>query len=158
MEKRDPAVSPIAKLSDTRRLEMLETALHPIISYLDDKEIIEIMLNPDGTLWVERLGEPKQEVDPVLNVRDAERAIRLIASAMGVIIDSKATVAGGDATALAVSGSGDACRRLSARRRSRCVNPRAVSLALAEYVQAQIITPTQASLIRDAVLARKTSW
>ena len=26
MEKRDPAVSPIAKLSDTRRLEMLETA------------------------------------------------------------------------------------------------------------------------------------
>ncbi len=48
------AVTPSAKVSDTRRLDMLEPALWPIVSYLDDKDIIEIMLNPDGRLWIER--------------------------------------------------------------------------------------------------------
>jgi P-type conjugative transfer ATPase TrbB len=32
-----------------------------IIAHLGDDKVIEIMLNPDGTLWVERLGEPMKQ-------------------------------------------------------------------------------------------------
>jgi P-type conjugative transfer ATPase TrbB len=46
---------------DRRIVEKLKRELGPsICAMLDDANVIEIMLNPDGTLWVERLGEPMQ--------------------------------------------------------------------------------------------------
>tara|TARA_B100000678_G_scaffold254326_1_gene231377 strand:- start:1399 stop:1536 length:138 start_codon:yes stop_codon:yes gene_type:complete len=33
---------------------------------LKDPTVIEIMLNPDGTLWVERLGEPMRQFSTML--------------------------------------------------------------------------------------------
>ena len=43
--------------STLRGARMLHTALGPAItSYLEDPDIIEVMLNPDGRLWVDRLG------------------------------------------------------------------------------------------------------
>lgn len=42
-------------LSD-RRVLMLRTAMGPLIAdALDDPDVLEIMLNPDGRLWVDRL-------------------------------------------------------------------------------------------------------
>lgn len=32
-----------------------------VCGYLQDPTVIEIMLNPDGTLWVEHLGEAKKQ-------------------------------------------------------------------------------------------------
>jgi Flp pilus assembly CpaF family ATPase len=35
---------------------MLRTALGPAISsYLEDPSVVEVMLNPDGHLWIDRL-------------------------------------------------------------------------------------------------------
>lgn len=155
MKNNTNGVSPIAKVSDTRRLEMLETALRPIISYLDDKDIIEIMLNPDGTLWVERAGEPKHEVDCVLSPPDAERAIRLIASAMGMVIDNKepslaATLPRWRCRVQAMLPPIVAAPTFSMRK------PASRIFTLPDYVEAKIITTEQSKLIRDAVLARNT--
>ena len=37
---------------------MLRTALgNSIAAWLDDPAVIEVMLNPDGRLWLDRLGE-----------------------------------------------------------------------------------------------------
>jgi hypothetical protein len=37
---------------------MLRTALGPAITaWLEDTNIVEVMLNPDGSLWVDRLSE-----------------------------------------------------------------------------------------------------
>ena len=39
-----------------RRLRMLRTAMGPeIAAALDDPDVVEVLLNPDGTLWVDRL-------------------------------------------------------------------------------------------------------
>ncbi|TIW30509.1 MAG: P-type conjugative transfer ATPase TrbB, partial [Mesorhizobium sp.] len=39
-----------------RGARMLRTALGPAIAeFLEDPEIVEVMLNPDGRLWVDRL-------------------------------------------------------------------------------------------------------
>jgi type IV secretion system protein TrbB len=40
----------------SRSARMLRTALGPsIATYLEDEKIVEVMLNPDGRLWVDRL-------------------------------------------------------------------------------------------------------
>lgn len=39
-----------------RRIQMLRTAMGPLIAAaLEDPDVVEIMLNPDHTLWVDRL-------------------------------------------------------------------------------------------------------
>ncbi len=39
-----------------RGARMLRTALGPAISgHLEDSSIVEVMLNPDGQLWIDRL-------------------------------------------------------------------------------------------------------
>ncbi|SCC93503.1 putative conjugal transfer protein TrbB [Thiomonas sp. X19] len=50
----------------TRQLEALKRALgQQILGFLDDPAVVEIMLNPDGTLWVDRLGAGMQKVGEV---------------------------------------------------------------------------------------------
>jgi type IV secretion system protein VirB11 len=43
---------------------MLRTALGPAIAkYLDDAQVVEVMLNPDGRLWIDRLSEGLRPTD-----------------------------------------------------------------------------------------------
>ncbi len=45
------------QVRDGPQLRMLRTAMGPdIAAALDDPEVVEVMLNPDGSLWVDRLG------------------------------------------------------------------------------------------------------
>ena len=44
--------------SDLRGARMLRTALGPAIAgFLEDPSIVEVMLNPDGRLWIDRLSD-----------------------------------------------------------------------------------------------------
>lgn len=64
---------------------MLRTALGPsIAAWLDDATVIEVMLNPDGRLWVDRLGEGIAETGMTLSAADGERIVRLVAHHVGV--------------------------------------------------------------------------
>ncbi|MDQ2603714.1 P-type conjugative transfer ATPase TrbB, partial [Pseudomonas aeruginosa] len=50
----EPRSSAAASLD--RRIQMLRTAMGPLIATaLEDPDVVEIMLNPDRTLWVDRL-------------------------------------------------------------------------------------------------------
>lgn len=50
-----------------RGARMLRTALGPAIAqYLEDPAVVEVMLNPDGRLWVDRLREGLVATDDVL--------------------------------------------------------------------------------------------
>ena len=50
----EPRSSAAASLD--RRIQMLRTAMGPVIAAaLADPDVVEIMLNPDRTLWVDRL-------------------------------------------------------------------------------------------------------
>ena len=55
-----------------------------IAAWLADPAIIEIMLNPDGRLWVDRLGEGPADSGERLKPADGERIIRLVAHHVGV--------------------------------------------------------------------------
>ena len=70
---------------------MLRTALGSSISaWLDDPEIVEIMLNPDGRLWIDRLGSGLADTGIGVAAADGERIIRLVAHHVGSEVHARA--------------------------------------------------------------------
>ena len=68
-------------VSAERRRAMLRTAMGPAIAAaLADPRVIEIMVNPDGALRVDILGEGRVDTDVKLDPAQVERIIRLVAS------------------------------------------------------------------------------
>lgn len=68
-------------LSSERRRAMLRTAMGPTIAAaLADPATQEIMVNPDGRLWVDRLGGGRSDTGTIYDPSQVERIIRLVAS------------------------------------------------------------------------------
>ena len=68
-----------------RSVRMLRTALGPAIAaLLGQPDIVEVMLNPDGRLWVDRLGAGLADTGLRMLPADGERIIRLVAHHVGV--------------------------------------------------------------------------
>jgi P-type conjugative transfer ATPase TrbB len=71
-----------------QEIEMLLTAFGPeITAYLQDPQVVEIMVNSDESLWVEKLGEECKDTGIKINPANSERAIRIIASTVKGICD-----------------------------------------------------------------------
>lgn len=67
-----------------RRIQMLRTAMGPLIAAaLEDPDVVEVMLNPDRTLWVDRLSSGRAPMGVELSEADGERIIRLVAAHVG---------------------------------------------------------------------------
>ena len=69
-----------------RQHDMLTTAIQPLIPLLEHPDVTEVMLNPDGKVWIHRIGQGMQCTRIVISSVTAERIIRLIASSAGVEI------------------------------------------------------------------------
>jgi len=68
-----------------RGARMLRTALGISIgAWLEDPAVIEVMLNPDGKLWVDRLGSGIADRGEYMSAQDGERIVRLVAHHVGV--------------------------------------------------------------------------
>ena len=64
-----------------RRRMMLRTAMGPVIARaLADPTVIEIMVNPDGALRLDRLGEGRVDTGHRLDAAQVDRIVRLVAS------------------------------------------------------------------------------
>ena len=72
---------PTDTISEDRRRAMLRTAMGPTIAAaLADPTVIEIMVNPDGALRLDRLGEGCTDTGTRYDPAQVERIIRLVAS------------------------------------------------------------------------------
>jgi type IV secretion system protein VirB11 len=70
---------------------MLRTALGPAIArLLEDPSVVEVMLNPDGRLWIDRLSEGLSDPGEHLSAADGERIVRLVAHHVGVEVHASA--------------------------------------------------------------------
>ena len=84
-------IEPVKIEARSRGARMLRTALGASIStWLADPQVIEIMLNPDGRLWVDRLGMGLSDSGDRLTAADGERIIRLVAHHVGAEVHSDA--------------------------------------------------------------------
>ena len=70
--------------ANSRGARMLRSALGTAIAgYLEDDAIIEVMLNPDGRLWIDRLSTGLTDTGETLSAADGERIVRLVAHHVG---------------------------------------------------------------------------
>ena len=66
--------------SNLRRRAMLRTAMGPTIAEaLADADVVEVMANPDGSVWIDRLGEGRSNTNVRIHPSEVERIIRLVA-------------------------------------------------------------------------------
>ncbi len=73
-----------------RGARMLRTALGPAIAQLlEDPAVVEVMLNPDGRLWVDRLSEGLSDTGERLSAADGERIVRLVAHHVGAEVHAR---------------------------------------------------------------------
>src|ERR1700694_5676364 len=62
----------------SRGARMLRTALGPAINgWLEDPTIVEVMLNPDGRLWIDRLAGGLADTGERLSAADGERIVAI---------------------------------------------------------------------------------
>lgn len=73
-----------------RGARMLRTALGPAIStLLQDPSVVEVLLNPDGRIWVDRLSAGLTDTGEKLSPADGERIVRLVAHHVGVEVHAR---------------------------------------------------------------------
>jgi type IV secretion system protein TrbB len=138
-----------------RGARMLRTALGPSIAgYLEDPSIVEIMLNPDGRLWIDRLAGGLEDTSCRVSPADAERIVRLVAHHVGVEVH-----AGHPRVSAELPESGERFEGLVppvvAAPCFAIRRPAVAVFTLADYVSACIMSPCQADALRAAVRERK---
>lgn len=85
------SIIPIRSEASSRGARMLRTALgSEIAAWLEDASVIEVMLNPDGRLWIDRLGAGISDTGSGMSAADGERIIRLVAHHVGAEVHGKA--------------------------------------------------------------------
>ena len=146
--------------SGDRRRAMLRTALgHRIAAALADPAVIEIIVNPDGCLRLDRLGEGIVDTGHRLDSAAIERIIRLVASYVRVEAHEHNPIVSAE---LPPHGEGVAGERfeglLPPVSRAPCFairKPAAKVFVLEDYVSERIVTPIQAEILRKAVRERR---
>ena len=146
--------SPLAVVLD-RQTRMLRTAMGPTIARaLEDPEVIEILLNPDGSLWLDRLGSGRAPTGQMLTSQDAERIIRLVAAHVRVEVHANAPIVSAE-----LPETGERFEGVLppiTRAPTFAIRKRAIGvLSLAQYVVDGILTEPQALALRHAVRERR---
>jgi len=134
---------------------MLRTALGPAIAaWLENPAIVEVMLNPDGRLWVDRLGGGLSDTGETLSPADGERIVRLVAHHIGVEVHSRSPRVSAELP--------ETCQRFEglvppvvAAPAFAIRKPAVAVFTLDDYAQAGIMTRLQAAALRKAVADRR---
>ena len=141
------------KETDSRRSAMLRTAFCPVVrEALEQDDTIEIMANPDGSVWIERFGTGLVRSEHRLEPNDRERVIRLVASGAGETVSHTSPIVSAE-----LPGSGERFEGLlppvslapcfSIRRPARVVS------SLDTYVGRDALSPSLALALRAAIEA-----
>ncbi len=141
-----------AHVVDKRAIEKLRRDLGPLIlGALEDPDVIEIMLNSNGTLWTEANGVMKKI--GVINKSQAESILRMIASLMHVIVDEKNPILECE---LPFEGSRfEGLLPPSVENPTFAIRKKAVKIyTLDDYVKSGTLTAHQKELIEQAVKSR----
>src|SRR5207248_6330948 len=134
---------------------MLRTALGPAIAgWLDDPSVVEVMLNPDGRLWTDRLVEGLVETGQRLSAADGERIVRLVAHHVGAEVHSASPRVSAELPETGERFEG-LIPPVVAAPAFAIRKPAVAVFTLEHYVSSEIISPAQAETLREAVADRR---
>jgi type IV secretion system protein TrbB len=125
----------------------------PLCAAMDDPSVVEIMLNPDGRIFIERIGSPMREAGN-LAAHEAEVIIGTVAHALRLEVDADRPIVSGE---LPIGGHRFegllppvvSAATFTIRRRAERVIP------LSDYVRSGAMSDFQAAAIRKAVANRQ---
>ncbi|OJU34996.1 MAG: P-type conjugative transfer ATPase TrbB [Alphaproteobacteria bacterium 65-37] len=134
---------------------MLRTALgSDIAGFLEDPSVVEVMLNPDGRLWIDRLSEGLSDTGKRLAATDGERIVRLVAHHVGAEVH-----AGAPRVSAELPETGERFEGLLppvVTAPAFAIRKPAVAVfTLQDYVAAEIMSAGQAQVLRQAVADRR---
>jgi type IV secretion system protein VirB11 len=133
-----------------RKVAALRQAMGPVIAAaLADRLVVEVMVNPDGKIWVDRIGQGRSWTGENLAPADADRILRLLADHAGEVVtrDSPRISATLPQTGERFQGAFMpvvSSPAFAIRKRPEVV------FTLAEYVEQGIMAEAQAEVIRAA--------
>jgi P-type conjugative transfer ATPase TrbB len=141
--------------SNERRRTMLRTAMGAeIAAALADPSVIEVMVNPDGALRLDCLGEGRIDTRVRLGAAEVERIIRLVASHIRLEVHSNNPIVSAE-----LPESGERFEGLLPPvANAPCFSirkPAARIYTLDDYIADRILIPPQAELLKRAVHDRK---
>jgi len=148
-----------AEASDRKRA-MLRTAMGPAIAEaLADPHVVEVMVNPDGALRIDRLGSGRCDTGMSIGAEQVERIIRLVASHARTEVHGSAPIVSAE---LPPHGDGLAGERfegvLPPVATGPCFSirkPASRIYTLADYVNEEIMSAEVARLLSLAVVDRR---
>jgi type IV secretion system protein TrbB len=139
----------------TRQVEALRHSLGPVISQgLADKMVVEVMVNPDGKIWLDRIGQGRSYTGQVMKPSQVETVLRLLAHHAGEIVsrDRPLVEATLPETGERFQGTHppiSAAPAFSIRKRPEVI------FTLEDYLGQGAITLAQAEMLRRAVAERQ---
>ena len=150
----DRTVTSFGEEALARRKAMLKTAFGPVIAdALADPQVVEVMVNPDGRLWIDRLDTGRSDTGTVLQWSEIERIIRLVASHIRLEVHERSPIVSAE-----LPETGERFEGLippvapapcfSIRKPARLVH------RLDDYVDQAIMTAPMADWLKEAVLAK----
>ena len=141
--------------AQSRRLQMLRTAFGPAIAAaLDDPHVVEVMVNPDGRLWLDKAGTGRIETAEHIGMAEAERIIRLVAAHVRREVHDRAPIVSAE-----LPGTGERFEGVMPPvSTAPCFSIRKPAerlYRLSDYVSARIITLLEAEALKHAIRDRK---
>ncbi len=139
----------------TRGARMLRTALGPAIAaFLEDVTVVEVMLNPDGRLWIDRLASGLENTGHYISAADGERIVRLVAHHVGAEVHASAPRVSAELPETSERFEG-LLPPVVAAPAFAIRKPAVAVFTLDDYAAAGIMTASQAAALRTAVADRR---
>ena len=142
--------------SRDRRRAMLRTAMGPVIgAALADPAVIEVMVNPDGAVRLDKIGQGRVDTNERMGSAEVERIIRLVASHVRTEVHAANPVLSAEVPETGERFEG-VLPPVSTAPCFAIRKPAGRIFTLDDYVTSRILTPRQAASLRDAIAARKS--
>lgn len=137
-----------------RGARMLRTALGLAIArHLEDPTVVEVMLNPDGRIWIDRLSDGLAATGERLSAADGERIVRLVAHHVGAEVH-----AGAPRVSAELPETGERFEGLLppvvAAPAFAIRKPAVAVFTLQDYVASGIMSAGQADMLRQGIASR----
>ncbi|EJL38452.1 P-type conjugative transfer ATPase TrbB [Caulobacter sp. AP07] len=138
-----------------RKNAALRQAMGPVLAAaLAEPKVVEVMVNPDGAIWIERIGQGRAFSGQHMAPADAERILRLVADHAGEVVTRDQPLVSATLPRTSERFQGvfppiAAAPCFSIRKRPEAI------FTLQDYVDQAIMTPAQARVLAQAAAERE---
>jgi P-type conjugative transfer ATPase TrbB len=147
-------MSTVSQEALDRKNTALRQAMGPVLAAaLAEAKVVEVMVNPDGSIWVERIGEGRAFSGEHMAQADAERILRLVADHVGEVVTRDRPLISATLPRTGERFQGVFMPVASAPAFSIRKRPEVI-FTLDDYVKAGIMTARQAEALRAAAERR----